>query len=87
MRSSVLSLSVRTALDEHPRRKQPPQRDGLQMLNEHLSLLLHLLHERERPDEQDYFSGLWRGCDFTACVSEAYPWSRTSFVLGLGDLR
>ena len=24
--------------------------------------------ERERPDEQDYLSGLWRDCDFTACV-------------------
>ena len=31
-------------------------------------LLLHLLHERRRPDEQDYLAGLWRGCDFTACV-------------------
>ena len=29
--------------------------------------------ERERPDEQDYLSGLWRGCDFTACVPRSIP--------------
>ena len=31
-------------------------------------LLLQFLPEREWPDEQNYLSGLWRDCDFTACV-------------------
>jgi hypothetical protein len=45
---------------------KPPRRDGL--LAAFKSLLLHFLPEREWPDEQNYLSGLWRDCDFTACV-------------------
>lgn len=46
---------------------RPPRRTA-RWLGFRERLLLHLLHERERPDEQDYLSGLWRSCNFAAYV-------------------